>query len=1096
MSRLLLHPLREGGNLTRVAPGHWEPVQRPEQLTDIALAEAADRAKRGRISSVPSPWARLQLFRDAVLDARHPFHEEALNDILDALEVVLFQEYLAGVELEARVIDLRQVLESARGERVAGITRFADALLELAPTVDGTGRLEQVTVLFNQGRLLFATSPFTLVFTPETRLTQVPGYFTGDRPLRPLADRPPMLARYVRESLLPQINASPAGGVPEIQRLKVLLEEQLGDVAAGGGAAFVDAKIYVAPGIALQRLSADASLFESPLRLVPKRTLGPSTRTPLVIDDSGSPAQQRYFRWLDRPRGTQAAAAPRDVLPGTSWKFEWIHPERDLLAEKLIVLDAPLYSDRAYGAAGEGAPSTSDVANRVLLPLTRTFFEYFRAEDVPRMVTMRVAEVDGTIRAQVRLSVPTAGGTVTVEKEYSQHAHQPSHLSLWPGFVAEGPDARWHDYYLMHFAEGEDASQALDITFGVGGTTVEPQKFQRDFSTVVYHLAQPPECLFLRVPDVTVGDPRRAEGVILPRFRTPPAATQASWTVAIDFGTSSTVIAYREEGQKPQVLKVTEATRFDLTRHGTEQGHIETYFDTFFFPAALEGRPFGTLVLKSLGADVSSRLAGVPALTANVPFTGMVSGAGGGGARKNQVVGDLKWGGGGEDTERLTKLFLHQILQVVHAEARARGVRIDDVRIRWSYPSAFSPRRHDSTATQWETIVGDFHRDRLNRGDASAAGDLLRSLDESTAAMLYFKTDPAASRNFGQLSPYIKLTADVGGGTTDVAAYANNAIVFRNSVLFGGRDLIGEAEGTDRSIFTQLYGWAVRKGLPTPVKGVIDAYPSHHTKFTYLVRHPWFAGKQGTLSSESWFPQVQACILYFYGAIHYNIGLRLRGVTAGDVRPPDYLFFGGNGSSYLNWLTEFRPWNTSRTREGFTSLFQAMLEAGYGQPLGDTMTLLTSSNPKHEVALGLLTTDSYPAESGIPSSPPLGELVTLGGDAKEYAPEGALSGVVVSQRGLHNLRHVRPFDEWEISRFNKAFQASLAALGERVDPQWMSIAGRVESVFAPLKERFYVNQVLHALGDQLQADNQISVSLFITEAAATLRQLQHGLFNE
>jgi hypothetical protein len=99
MSRLLLHPLREGGNLTRVGPGHWEPVQRPEQLTDIALTEAADRAKRGRISSVPSPWARLQLFRDAVLDAKHPFHEEALNDILDALEVILFQEYLAGVEL-------------------------------------------------------------------------------------------------------------------------------------------------------------------------------------------------------------------------------------------------------------------------------------------------------------------------------------------------------------------------------------------------------------------------------------------------------------------------------------------------------------------------------------------------------------------------------------------------------------------------------------------------------------------------------------------------------------------------------------------------------------------------------------------------------------------------------------------------------------------------------------------------------------------------------------------------------------------------------------------------------------------------------------
>ena len=34
-----------------------------------------------------------------------------------------------------------------------------------------------------------------------------------------------------------------------------------------------------------------------------------------------------------------------------------------------------------------------------------------------------------------------------------------------------------------------------------------------------------------------------------------------------------------------------------------------------------------------------------------------------------------------------------------------------------------------------------------------------------------------------------------------------------------------------------------------------------------------------------------------------------------------------------------------------------------------------------------------------------------------------------------------------------------------------------------------------AVGDQLRADSQISVSLFVTEATATLRQLQHALFN-
>jgi hypothetical protein len=233
MSRLLLHPLREGGNLTRVPPGRWATLPNPDLIADIALTEAADPTRRARISSVPSPWARLQVFRDAVLDEGHPFHAEAINDILDTLELVLFQDHLVGVSLRAKRIDLADVRSRAQATRQRGVERFAAAVVDLAPATDRAGgaRLATLTVVFNgpapDAPILFATSPFTLFFTPQTRRARLPGYYTGPGPLRPLATRPPDLARYVRDVLVPELGRSEAGRAPELQRLTTLLDRQL-----------------------------------------------------------------------------------------------------------------------------------------------------------------------------------------------------------------------------------------------------------------------------------------------------------------------------------------------------------------------------------------------------------------------------------------------------------------------------------------------------------------------------------------------------------------------------------------------------------------------------------------------------------------------------------------------------------------------------------------------------------------------------------------------------------------------------------------------------------------------------------------------------
>jgi hypothetical protein len=345
------------------------------------------------------------------------------------------------------------------------------------------------------------------------------------------------------------------------------------------------------------------------------------------------------------------------------------------------------------------------------------------------------------------------------------------------------------------------------------------------------------------------------------------------------------------------------------------------------------------------------------------------------------------------------------------------------------------------------------------------------------------------------------LTVDVGGGTTDVSAYAYGNIVFRNSVLFGGCDLIGGP-----AIYPRIEQWARDNKLLTAMQdSALAAYPSFHTKFTYLARLPWFKQNLGTLATAPWFMNVQAAILYFFGANLYNIGLRLRGLDSSQGEPADLVFFGGNGSAYLDWLVEFRPWNSAPINDDkpdptggrkFASVLQSLFEAGLGQPLGHTLKIRASSRPKLEVALGLLATDNYPQYENIVSHPPVGEHLTLplgGGQAKSLSPDEALDGGTVAQVGPGRVQHAKPFAEWEITKFNNAFVDGLSKL-KAVDTQWDAIAAKVRKAVDALPAKFFQNRNTLALSKILADDTQVLISLFILEAEATLREIERALF--
>ena len=91
MSRNLLPRLRSAptpANIPEGAVGQWSEIQGPEELVKIDYEDPAGEELRTRIQSIPSPWARMLLFRAALEDPGHPARSLVENEILDAFEFV------------------------------------------------------------------------------------------------------------------------------------------------------------------------------------------------------------------------------------------------------------------------------------------------------------------------------------------------------------------------------------------------------------------------------------------------------------------------------------------------------------------------------------------------------------------------------------------------------------------------------------------------------------------------------------------------------------------------------------------------------------------------------------------------------------------------------------------------------------------------------------------------------------------------------------------------------------------------------------------------------------------------------------------------
>jgi hypothetical protein len=1130
MSRNLLPRFRDRpnpANIEALPPGRWTPLQNPVELAKLELPAENASEIRTRIQSIPSPWARLHLFRNALEDPQHPAHRLVRNELLDALEFLWSQGSARGAHVTVERVRLDDLRAMARDTGSVRVEDFADALVELSPRRPGDGSARSavptLSLLLVNGTPIAASSPYTVLFTAEDagRGEATRGFFryAAGAEHRPLSARPFRFQRYVAQVLMPQLESTAPESPDEYVAWNTVqacvtawLRRALQECRAGRGQRVAD-QLTPSPdpegwktaAAALHLEAIDSARFggvvlyrrvggeldESRWRL---RASTGAVPVPIVLDPDAFDGRF-HDGALPVKLPSDLRRLDRNVLPGLETHHPWVNPRTDWLTDQIFLLGEPLRRDSVKGLKGYRVQSQGAdprfAQPRLALPLRSEFFRFFTPDDVDRWLTVEVLS-NGSVA--VTLTVPVGSddepGEVVVRRVYPDthilKQYGPE-LTAWPAFAHPG----WTEYTLFRTDREQFVAEHVEVRAYAGGQALGLTGQGRRTPLVqAAAFAARPEVLEFRNTASGSGDRAEPLGVVLPRFPQAQAPHEMKWTVGVDFGTSNTIVSVRENLEPAADIFSARELVLPLTDEGAD---TRDFLAGYFFPAAVAAEPFGTAVVHVAGLPQLVLSSEPAAVRVNVPFSGMVRNDG----TNNRVTGDLKWSGERE-AYFLSAAFLRHVVATVAAEALRRGVQPRNIAIQFSYPRSFSQDQVDKLQRQWD----DVHATLRARGLGEVT--ITRGLDESQSVLRHFFN--AAQ---GGVLGAGNVIMDVGGGTTDLAAYGDGRTLLLDSVLLGGKNLTGprqQAEGREglANPFVQaLVLWAQGNDLPSTHREVLEKYMADgqvHLAFTYLVRTEWFRSGQ---ASRFWdtpeFRAFQAMIFYFFAALFHYTGLAFRALppVEGSEGPrlPESITLAGNGSQYLHWLSNMQP---GTPRDPYRKALSDILLAAAGAPSGAGVEIKVSTKPKEEVARGLvaLVRNQSLTIDPLTAGPVLGERVT----AQLRAEEAPRALEPASRLGLADsftpdrLSTVRwPDGEMEGERFH----ASLLRACEGLLPlggTWAALPDRYRGVFSALGRVGLRNATMQKLEYLVNQAGGYRGSLFILEATVVLERMVDEYF--
>jgi hypothetical protein len=896
------------------------------------------------IGAIPTPWARMLIFEQALFNDRHPLHHSILQEWRGLLACFCYRSY-AGFKFNVEQIDLADLRPDGRDSKVSVAFKLAKP--------DASPNWDRFDLIYIDEFVVGAASPRTIVFctAEELQLPNVPWRRNG-RFIDPLKYYTSMedrkLLAYWLTAAISKITDSSLN-LPNKGRIVTLLEAWKNETGIArtetvSYTEFPDLPLALLP-LAPEVDIPDAAQVRSDVML---KVTKPIPKSPLLVSEAILKDDVRRIYQGVRGSKQLAALLPKG-LRGEKFSSEipypWLNPEV-LFTEVLIQVET-LNGDRT-----EFLQPAND-KRTFLIPLKKEILDYFNPSELARLVEIRPS--GRNVQITLRLPNTTSRKPEEFSRIYSNpvafynvkgqpesgaiiQITDPPVMELWPNFI----HAEWKKHYLFIAQQGSEGSSE-SLEFELYPHSPEPphrrKKTTASSSAItlehVWEIKKIPEALIFHF---------HGQAGILPVRQPAPLESKAApkpYVVAVDFGQSHSTAFWAppdaKTGDKCEPV-IFAARNIPLTN--VDEDTRDLVLRGGFFPKTMIATSLDSSIISP--AKVLDGNKGIVNGAIYFPDIGQKYAEG----EKNRISAGLKWADAVGDREKVT-VFLEQLVTMIEAEALASGKRI--VEYRWAYPQAFSRDIITTFSDRWAALQHDYHaRTTSKKTESMAICQFLVGTSEEAVVR--------GNSIFG---------IDIGGSTTDIGVWAEDKMQISDSCRLAGWTL-SRLLFKNQKIGETIVDLLQRRVQKDVGKKILSGDDEHHIAM-YWNRLLRALAEDPDRAFEKFVAEVRAsgnehCRLVTTMAVAMiSMMVFYAGILAGSwhkqKRKPlpgntPRLFFTGNGGNLLIWL----PGGASMYNEVFLPIFAA----GYSicsekmPEAWRTIHIEKPSRPKQEVAIGLL----------------------------------------------------------------------------------------------------------------------------------------------
>ncbi len=423
----------------------------------------------------------------------------------------------------------------------------------------------------------------------------------------------------------------------------------------------------------------------------------------------------------------------------------------------------------------------------------------------------------------------------------------------------------------------------------------------------------------------------KARGWIVPKWKKPPhkGTNPKPFTVAVDFGTTNTFVAFTEDDAAtagkiktyPFFIGEEDMQAVTLNKPTADKKHVmlerysfddnaiglaTTFFqDRMFMPNLIGNPPAQEALYQNWRNSFPIRTALIH--SNDVKFDVLLNSAIGFLYEKDnldiarhgqEVTTNLKWSA---DNSKLVEVFIEQILYMIRNKVILNGGDLSRTRLVW-----FKPLSLPKTLTDKLTRVWNENSRKILGKNVTA-----RLINESEAPYFYYRATGKIDKSSSVVS------IDIGGGSTDIALVSNGgkkrlatSAFFGANTLWEGRDSKDSNQATEGGIVAKYRSWfkerisLTKKGISQAAGSRIEMIfneimesgrfgSSEKASFMFSAEHIDFAEK---LSEDK--DMLLLFLLHYSACIYHAVQLL---AVSGMPYPKDFCFT-GTGSKYLNLL--------------------------------------------------------------------------------------------------------------------------------------------------------------------------------------------------